>query len=69
MISPFERSILGHIAAKLVVELLTGSLSCIGTRRNTTVVALRTSQRLRNTFDRLVLGAVLRYGVGAFFVI
>lgn len=55
----------GHIAAELIVEMLSGV--CAG--RNASIVSLRPRQRLLHTFDRFVFCTVFRHRIGTFVVI
>lgn len=62
---PFVSSFFGHIAAELIVEMLSG----VSTGRNTAVVALWSRQRLLHGFNRLVFCAIFRHRIGTFIVI
>lgn len=67
--SPFMRPIIRHVTTVLLVVVLARRVSRVHTGRYAVVVALVPRQRWLGAFDRLVLGAVLRYRFRALFVI
>lgn len=68
---PFVSSMFGHIAVKLVEQMLIRCLSSICTvlRCNTSVVTLRSNYCRLTTFNRLVFCTILWNGIRAFVVV